>query len=141
MYLNAVCWVGFKGFTGGDLSFKASADATASIDGAVDYANGNWTTSDGATINGTGSVTVNDKVTEDVICQVGPSFELRFYDAVGPELGIGAGANVQSATSTWNARADVRAWVQGDVNVLGYKKVFGPYSLYDYAGPVFASGN
>jgi hypothetical protein len=141
MFLNAVCWVGFKGFKGGELSFKASADATATIDGAVDYANGNWTTSDGAKIDGTGSVTINDKVSENAICQVGPSFALKFYDAVGPELGITAGANVTSGSASWNARSDIRAWVQGDVSVLGYNKVFGPYSLYDYAGPVFASSS
>ena len=141
MYLNAICWVDFKGYTGGELALKASVDASATIDGALDYADGTWTPSDSAKVGGSGGVTLADKATEHAICQVGPSFALRFYDAVGPELGVTAGLNVASTSSSWSASPDVRAWAQGDVDVLGYSKVFGPYTLYDYVGPSFASGS
>ncbi len=141
MYLNAICWVSFKGFAGGELALKASAKASATIDGAIDYANGSWTPSDNAKVSGSGTITLSDKATEDAICQVGPSFALKFYDAVGPELGVTAGVNVNSGTSSWTAKPDVRAWVQGDVAVLGFNDTFGPWDLYDYLGPTFAGSN
>jgi hypothetical protein len=140
MYMNAICWVNFKGYTGGELSLKASAKASATVDGAIDYASGTWTPSDNASVSGSGTVTLPDSATEDAICQVGPSFALSLYGAGGPELGVTAGLNVDSLAKSWNAKADVRAWVQGTVDILGYKDSFGPYTLYDYLGPQFASG-
>jgi hypothetical protein len=151
MYLNAQCSVSFSGFGGGELHVVTGASATSTVTGGIDYAQGQWTPSDGASLDATGSLEITDGASEKANCSLVPAIALRFYDVFGPELGIASGLSFVVSQpqasqggigdSTWSAFPELTAYVQGNVSVLDYSTNIGKYVLYDHQGtPIAGSG-